>query len=205
MSSQALLEQLKQGIVALGDDPDKYPLELYLGYLNELVRWNKAYNLTAISDVEKMITYHILDSLSVLPYLNGTRCLDVGTGAGLPGIVLAIARPEMQWVLLDSKTKKVRFLHHIIQVLRPANVEIIHSRVEDYYPQQLFSTIISRAFSSLSNFYQITKHLAHESTHTLAMKGKTAEKELSDSGFGDCKIHKLLVPGVDSDRYIIIK
>ncbi len=205
MSSQAPLEKLKQGIVALGEDLDKHPLELYLGYLNELVRWNKAYNLTAITDVEKMITHHILDSLSVLPYLNGTRCLDVGTGAGLPGMVLALATPDLHWVLLDSKIKKVRFLHHIVQVLKPVNVEIIHSRVEDYHPQQCFSTIITRALSSLSNYYQITSHLADEDTHTLAMKGKTAEKELSDSGVGDCKIHKLMVPGIDSDRYIIIK
>jgi 16S rRNA (guanine527-N7)-methyltransferase len=205
LSSQALLENLKQGIVALGEDPDKHPLELYLVYLNELVRWNKAYNLTAIADIEKMITHHILDSLSVLPYLNGSRCLDVGTGAGFPGMVLAIARSDLHWVLLDSKIKKVRFLHHIIQIIKPTNVEIIHSRVEDYHPQQLFSTIITRALSSLSNFYRITKHLADEDTHTLAMKGKTAEKELSDSGMGNCKIHKLMVPGIDADRYIIIK
>jgi 16S rRNA (guanine527-N7)-methyltransferase len=204
LSTQVLLEKLKQGITDLGEDPHTHPIESYLAYLQELVRWNKAYNLTAHADIEKMITYHLLDSLSVLPYIYGKRCLDVGTGAGLPGMVLAMARPDIHWVLLDSKSKKVRFLQHIIQIIKPDNVEIIQSRVEDYHVDQAFSTIISRAFSSLSDFHKITSHIRGIDTQTLAMKGKYPEKELAELVNSDKTLHKLVVPGLDSERYIII-
>ena len=204
MSRQVLLEKLKSGITLLGEDPDEHPLESYLVYLEELIRWNKAYNLTAIQDIEAMITRHILDSLSILPYINGDRCLDVGTGAGLPGMVLAYARPDSQWVLLDSQVKKVRFLQHILQTQKPDNVTVVHSRVEDYQPDQLFTSIVTRAVSSLSEFYGMTAHLKDKNCQLMAMKGKFPEQELSAIQDVEYKVHELKVPGLDPDRFLII-
>ena len=204
MSKAVLLEKLKQGLVALGENPAKHPLQLYKAYMYELLRWNKAYNLTGIRDVEQMITHHLLDSLSVLPYLKGPRCLDVGTGAGLPGMILALARPDLQWVLLDSKSKKVRFLQHIVDTLKTANVEIVRSRVEDFRPDKTFSTIITRALTSLTDFYQMTEHLRDKEGQLLAMKGKYPDNELSQLGDVDSAIHELVVPGLGSERFLIV-
>ena len=204
MSAAVLLEKLKQGLVALGENPDKHPTQLYMAYMDELLRWNKAYNLTEIRDVEQMITHHLLDSLSVLPYLKGPRCLDVGTGAGLPGMILALARPDLQWVLLDSKSKKVRFLQHIVDTLKTANVEIVRSRVEDFRPDKTFSTIITRALTSLTDFYQMTEHLRDKEGQLLAMKGKYPDNELSQLGDVDSAIHELVVPGLGSERFLIV-
>jgi 16S rRNA (guanine527-N7)-methyltransferase len=204
LSAGDFLEKIEQGLVALGQDPDRHPTHLYLAYLDELLRWNKAYNLTAIRDREKMLSHHLLDSLSVLPFLNGEYCLDVGSGAGLPGMILALARPDLKWVLLDSKLKKVRFLQHIVHTLKPANVEIVHSRVEDYHPGQAFTCIITRALTSLHNFYRITGHLRGTGCHLLAMKGKYSDAELSAPGLGACVVHELTVPGLGSERFLII-
>ena len=204
MSAAVLLEKLKQGLVALGENPDKHPTQLYMAYMDELLRWNKAYNLTGIRDVEQMVTHHLLDSLSVLPYLKGPRCLDVGTGAGLPGMILALARPDLQWVLLDSKSKKVRFLQHIVDTLKTVNVEIVRSRVEDFRPDKTFSTIITRALTSLTDFYQMTEQLRDKEGQLLAMKGKYPDNELSQLGDVDSAIHELVVPGLGSERFLIV-
>ena len=152
MSGPSLSDTLTQGLRALGEDPAAHPCDTYLWFLGELAKWNKAYNLTAIRDPGQMLTHHLLDSLSILPYLQGQRCLDVGTGAGLPGLILALARPDTHWTLLDSKSKKIRFLQHVLYELKPSNVELALSRVEDYRPAQSFSTIVSRAFS-----YQVSR------------------------------------------------
>ena len=120
------------------------------GYLELLVKWNRVYNLTAIKDPKQMVTHHLLDSLSISPYLHGDRLIDVGTGAGLPGIPLAITHRHKQFVLLDSNVKKTRFCRQAAAELGLDNVEVVHSRVEDYRPERLFSSVISRAYTSLS-------------------------------------------------------
>ena len=204
MFAPSLSDTLKQGIQTLGEDPVAHPCETYLWYLQELSRWNKAYNLTAITDPMLMVTHHLLDSLSILPYLHGQRCLDVGTGAGLPGLILALARPETHWVLLDSKSKKVRFLQHILLELKPANIEVVLSRAEDYRPAEAFSTVVTRAFSSLANIYRITAHLKVKEGHLLAMKGGNSEQELAELTGVESKVVRLNVPGIDSDRNLII-
>lgn len=204
MSAQSLSDTLNEGLRELGEDPAAHPCETYLWFLQELARWNKAYNLTAITDPAQMLTHHLLDSLSVLPYVHGRRCLDVGTGAGLPGLILALARPDTHWVLLDSKSKKIRFLQHILLTLKSANIELVTSRVEDYRPAQPFSTIVSRAFSSLASFYRISAHLKAKDGHLLAMKGTYPVQELAELAEGAPEVVRLQVPGLDSERHLII-
>ena len=204
MSGPSLSDTLTQGLRALGEDPAAHPCDAYLWFLGELAKWNKAYNLTAIRDPGQMLTHHLLDSLSILPYLQGQRCLDVGTGAGLPGLILALARPDTHWTLLDSKSKKIRFLQHVLYELKPSNVELALSRVEDYRPAQSFSTIVSRAFSSLSNFYQLTAHLKAEDGQLLAMKGAVPLQEIAELPAMESTTVRLQVPGMDSERHLII-
>ena len=119
-------------------------------------------------------------------------------------MVLAFARPDSQWVLLDSQVKKVRFLQHILQTQKPDNVTVVHSRVEDYQPEQLFTSIVTRAVSSLSEFYGMTAHLKDKNCQLIAMKGKLPEQELSAIQNVEYKVHKLKVPGLDPDRFLII-
>ncbi len=204
MFDRQLSDTLKHGIHALGEDPAAHPCETYLWFLQELSRWNKAYNLTAITDPAQMLTHHLLDSLSILPYIHGQRCLDVGTGAGLPGLILALARPQTHWILLDSKSKKVRFLQHVLLELKPGNIEVVLSRAEDYRPAQLFSTAVTRAFSSLAEIYRITAHLIAKDGYMLAMKGGYPGQELAVLTGVESKAVKLQVPGLDSDRHLII-
>lgn len=175
-------------------------------YLQLLLKWNKAYNLTAIRDLETMRIKHIADSLAVDPYLHGDVILDVGTGAGLPGIPLAIANPQKQFILLDSNGKKVRFLRQVIQELELKNVQAVQSRVEEYQPNQSISTIISRAFASIYDMLQQTKHLANKDTQFLAMKGIVPQEELENlpTGFKLVAIHELKIPELHEPRCLIV-
>lgn len=204
MSFQALSNTLKQGIAALGEDPEAHPCDRYLWFLEELAKWSKVYNLTAITAPKLMLTHHLLDSLSILPFIHGNRCLDVGTGAGLPGMVLALARPDTHWTLLDSQTKKIRFLQHISLEIKSANIEIVHSRVEDYQPEQAFTTIVTRALTRLANFRRITAHLQGKDGYLLAMKGGYPDKELAEISTAGASVHELDVPGLDADRHLVI-
>lgn len=158
---------------------DLEPLtQTYLDYLLLLHKWNAAYNLTAVRDVPSMVDKHLLDSLHILPWLKGTRVLDVGTGPGLPGIPIAIAKPELQVVLLDANGKKVRFLHEVKRQLQLKNIEVVQFRVENYHPSHAFDTVVSRAFSSLEQMILWTKHLITEKGVWLAMKGRYPDAEL---------------------------
>ena len=208
MSAGQLAEQMSAGIEALGQQSRQHPVVQYVSYLRLLTQWNKTYNLTAVRDPEKMVTHHILDSLAVLPYLCGDHALDVGTGAGLPGLVLAMARTDMHWILLDSRQKKIRFITQAIMELRLANVETVCVRVEEYRPAALFTTVITRAFGSLVNFYESAKHLLAPAGVLLTMKGGDLSgeiEELQDSkdAPGFIRLHKLAVPGVAKDRCLV--
>lgn len=205
MSESRLTEILTQGLQQLGEDPSKHPIDTYFDYIRLLLQWNKTYNLTAITDPEKIITHHILDSLSVLPYVKGERCIDIGTGAGLPGCILALARPSQQWTLLDSNNKKTRFINQCKIELKQTNVTIVHGRVEDYQPNEQFQVIISRAFSSLDTYYQSVKHLKSTHGRILAMKGAMPKKEvtvLEKIGI-EVKVVAIQVPGLDAQRHLL--
>jgi 16S rRNA (guanine527-N7)-methyltransferase len=172
-------------------------------YLTLLDKWNQAYNLTAIRDKDMMISHHILDSLAIMPWLNGEKIIDVGSGAGLPGIPLALARPDLKIFLLDSNGKKARFLQEAKRVLNLKNVEVIQSRVEDYNPSFNFDTVISRAFSSIDNMLDKTNHLLADKGIWLAMKGQRPDSELSNIK-NSYQIKSYPVAFVDGERCCVI-
>lgn len=173
-----------------------------------LIKWNKAYNLTAVRDPDEMVSRHLLDSLSVVPYVAalGDSWLDVGSGGGMPGIPLAILFPERRFTLLDSNGKKTRFLTQVKLELKLDNLEVIHSRVEAVQPERPFAGIISRAFSSLEDFANWTRHLGDGETHWLAMKGLHPTDELValPADFRLDAEHALAVPGCQGQRHLLI-
>jgi 16S rRNA (guanine527-N7)-methyltransferase len=175
-----------------------------LAYLALLEKWNKVYNLTAVRDPAQMVPQHLLDALSIRPYLFGTRILDVGTGAGLPGIPLAIAEPDRDFVLLDSALKRTRFVTQAVGELGLQNVEVVQARVEDFQPARLFDTITSRAFTATEDFVTATAHLLVANGRLLAMKGKLPEQEINKlPKQWTCEAHKLVVPGVVGERHVL--
>jgi len=180
--------------------------DMLLAYLQLLMTWNKAYNLTAIRDPGEMIRLHLLDSLAVLPHISGKRLIDVGTGAGLPGIPLAIMCPERDFTLLDSNGKKTRFLFQARCDLGLSNLKEINSRVENHQPEVPYDAVLSRAFTSVADMVNKCSHLLSPEGLFLAMKGKFPQSELSEVG-KDYKVnasHTLQVPGVDGERHLIV-
>jgi 16S rRNA (guanine527-N7)-methyltransferase len=191
---------LAQGIADLSLN---MPIEPLLSYLDLLQKWNKAYNLTAIRDKADMVVKHCLDSLSIAQFVQGNRLLDVGSGAGLPGIPLALQNPERPIVLLDSNGKKTRFLREVKRQLRLSHVEIIESRVEAYHPEERFDTITSRAFSELTPMIQWTEHLIADHGIWLAMKGRHPDSELASLQYPHQVIH-YEVPYLPEERHCVI-
>ena len=200
--------ELRDGAAQLGIELSDFQQQRLLDYLVLLNKWNKAYNLTAVRDPAEMVSRHLLDSLSVVPYAasGGARWLDVGSGGGMPGIPLAILFPERQFALLDSNGKKTRFLTQVKLELKLANVEVIHSRVEAFHPERPFTDITSRAFSSLDDFANWTRHLSDGDTRWLAMKGVQPDDELQalpeDFQLERCVVLK--VPGCQGQRHLLI-
>jgi len=206
MPETRLANELRAGLGQLpGMDLETLQVSRLLDYLELLQRWNRTYNLTAIRDPAEMITRHLLDSLSVMPWIRGPRMLDAGTGAGLPGVPLAIARPELAITLLDSAGKKVRFLNHVARELHLENVHPVQARLESYEPEGAFETIVSRAFSSLAAFAGAARHLAR-TARLLAMKGRYPAEELGDlqAWVRVESVEKLTVPGLQEDRHLVI-
>ena len=171
-------------------------------YLELLSKWNKTYNLTAIKDYDEMVVKHILDSLSIKEYVAGNTIIDVGTGAGLPGLVLAIVFPDKHFTLLDSNGKKIRFLIQAIHELGLKNCATVQARAEDYKPEKTFDCVTSRAFADLKLMLDLTRHLAHENTVWLAMKGDVSDEELSH--IAHAKKINLSVPGLDEKRALVL-
>jgi len=176
-----------------------------LQYLELLRKWNKVYNLTAIRDAEQMLSHHLLDSLSIVPFVRGPRVLDMGCGAGLPGIPLALARPDLQVVMMDANAKKTRFVQQAITELNLDNAEAVHARAEDYTAPGGFDTVTSRAFSSLDDFLGLAAPYLRKGGQLLAMKGRypTQELELSFNQFRLIAVHQLEVPFLDSERHLV--
>ncbi len=198
-------ELLARGAAELGLQLSQAQREQLLAYLALMVKWNKAYNLTAIRDPAEMVVKHLLDSLAVLPHLQGGRVLDVGSGAGLPGIPLAIAAPGIDFTLLDSNSKKTRFLLQAKGELRLGNLSVVHSRVEQYRPGQLFDTVTARAFASLADLVTETAQLIVAGGCLLAMKGELPEAELAvlPPGFVVREIIPLTVPALQAQRHLV--
>ena len=182
IDAHALRRSLDGGLAGMTLDLDEQARERLIAYIGLLHHWNRSYNLTAVRDPRDMIYRHVLDSLTAMAYLRGKQCLDVGSGAGLPGLVLAVACPDQSWVLLDSNGKKCRFLSHAQAELGLGNVRVERSRVEDFHPEARFSTIISRALSNLANFVAGAGHLLAPGGCFLAMKGRNPERELPTLG-----------------------
>lgn len=180
-------------------------VQLLLKYLGLFEKWNKTYNLSAIRSQAQMVNLHLLDSLSVVPYLEGKTWLDVGTGGGLPGIPLAICLSNNNYTLLDSAGKKTRFLHQVVQELGLDNVKVINDRAENVQLEQGVDGIISRAFASINLMIECTAHLLNSSGQFWAMKGQIPHSELSQiqKGFIVDKVQALNVPGVDAERCLI--
>ena len=174
-----------------------------LEYLTLLAKWNKVHNLTAVRDKEEMVTLHLLDSLAVLPYIEKDNLLDVGSGAGLPGIPIALAKPEIQVTVIDSSHKKTSFLRQAKVELGIANLDVVCDRVESYRSDAGFNTIISRAFSDLSEFVRLTQHLLATDGSWLAMKGVYPYDELSQLNDIDAKVLPLTIPGLDVQRHLV--
>lgn len=194
--------RLQQGITKLGLNVTVEAQEKLIAYLQLMLKWNKAYNLTAIRELDSMVIRHVLDSLSILPFINQSPILDVGTGAGLPGIPLALCLPDHQFVLLDSNGKKTRFLTQAKIELGIENIEVIHSRIEDYQPDYRFEMITCRAFAALNTILDLTQHLVTSSTRVMAMKGKEEMPVLAE-GYTQLAQHELQVPWLDEERRLI--
>ena len=203
MSQQAILEQGIQDAKLAISAETQHKL---LGYLALMQKWNKVHNLTAVRDADEMVTLHLLDSLVVLPYVDAKNLLDVGSGAGLPGIPLALCLPDLQVTVIDSNSKKVSFMRQVKAELGITNLEVIGGRVEDIAPTRLFEIIISRAFSDLSLFISLTHHLLATDGKWLAMKGVYPEAELADllakTGVVASKVEVLNVPGLEAQRHL---
>ena len=199
-------EELSTGARQLGVDLTPAQHELLLGYLALLIKWNKAYNLTAVRDPDEMVSRHLLDSLSVMPFIENGRWLDVGSGGGMPGIPLAIARPDLAFTLLDSNSKKTAFLQQAAIELALPNIAVHCGRVEQYHPASGFTAITSRAFAELADFVGLSAHLLIDGGVWLAMKGLWPHEEIArlPASVRVEAVHRLQLPGLADERHLVV-
>jgi 16S rRNA (guanine527-N7)-methyltransferase len=199
---KSLLSQaLAKNNIQLSDETQ----QTVLHYLDLMQKWNRVFNLTNITDPREIIYLHVIDSLVMQPYIYGTRLLDVGTGAGLPGMILAITHPHLQWTLLDKNNKKTRFLTQVVAELSLKNVTVVHQRSEDFHPPQGFDMILSRAYGTLRMFLETTEHLLANQGIFVAMKGKYPIDELKEvpERFVLQKADRIEIKGMDIERHVI--
>jgi 16S rRNA (guanine527-N7)-methyltransferase len=204
-----MIDALTAGIDALRLDVDQAARQKLGTYVALLDKWNRTHNLTAIREPARMITHHLLDSLAVLPHLPegpGLHIVDVGSGGGLPGIPLAIARPAWRAALIDSNRKKAAFLNQAAIELPLANVEVVAARVEDYAPPARFDVVIARAYADLATFAAQARHLLAPGGQLVAMKGAHPREEIArlPRGIRVVATTRLDVPGVDGERHLVI-
>lgn len=200
---------LATGVAEMGLDVTAETQNKLLRYLALLQKWNKVYNLTAVRDPLEMVTLHLLDSLSVLPYVKAQSLLDVGSGGGLPGVVLAICQPTLQVTTLDTVQKKAIFMRQVKGEFGLDNLQVVHARVEKFNPTEKFEAIISRAFSEIALFVKLTQHLLAENGQWLAMKGQVPHEELTKVELESLNIRvqqiiPLNVAGLDAERHLVV-
>lgn len=198
-------DALREGLVALDLDLDDTTQAALLRYAMLLRRWNRVYNLTAVDDPGAIVTRHLLDALAVLPWVPEGRLVDVGSGAGLPGLPLALARPELDVTLLDASGKRVRFLRQAVIELGLANAHPLQARAEAHRPQRRYDAVITRAFANISDMLSACRHLVADAGVILAMKGQRPDEELAalppDIVLRD--VVPLAVPGLDAARHLV--
>jgi 16S rRNA (guanine527-N7)-methyltransferase len=201
---EPLRQRLRKGLTALNLTLDEAVVASLLDYVDLLLRWNAAYNLTAVRDAGEMITRHLLDSLAILPFVTGRSLVDLGSGAGLPGIPLALARPQLEVCLVDSNGKKARFLREAVRQLHLAHARVVEARVENVTGH--YDCVTARAFATLADMLAWGGHLLAGDGRWLALKGRFPQDELDDlpQGFAVEAVHRLVVPGLDAERHLVI-
>lgn len=201
-----LASKLAAGVELLGLQAMVKPemQEKCLAYMALMQKWNKVYNLTAVRDSEEMLVLHVLDSLSVLPFVEAGNVLDVGSGGGLPGLIIAITRPEVEVTTIDTVQKKAIFMRQVKAELGLSNAQVVHGRVEAYAPPTRFSQVISRAFSDIALFKQLTAHLIAPRGRWLAMKGVVPSDELAQAKVIPKEVIRLHVPYLQAERHLIV-
>jgi 16S rRNA (guanine527-N7)-methyltransferase len=197
---------LVAGLSALGIAPDQAVVQRLLDYLDLLARWNQTYNLTAVRDPDAMVTRHLLDSLAALPWVQGPRVADLGSGAGLPGIPLAILRPQVRFVLVEANGKKARFLRECVRRLALANVDVVEARAEGAAHDGRVDQVVARALAALPELAAYAAHWLEAGGQLLALKGPDWREELRGlpAGFEHIATHTLVVPGLDAGRVLVV-
>jgi len=205
VTRQGELELLTAGAGGIGIALTLGAAEALLKLVDELELGNAQFNLTAIRDRPGMLRKHVLDSLTMQPYLRGSRVADIGTGAGFPGLPLAIVDPKRRFTLVEGTGKKAKFAEQTALRLQCRNVQVLHGRAENYRPFELFDTVVARALSSLKDFAAYAGHLCAPDGRLLAMKGKRPDEEISQlpKSFRVLAVHRLKVPGLDDERHLV--
>lgn len=205
MTREAEHELLVAAARDLGIALGRPSAEALLRLVDELELGNAQFNLTGIRDRPGMLRKHVLDSLSLQPYLHGIRVADIGTGAGYPGLPLAIVNPQRRFTLVEATGKKARFVEQTVRSLGVGNVQVEHARAENYRPSELFDTVVARALSSLADFAACAGHLCAPGGRLLAMKGKRPDEEVAGlpKSFRVLAVHRLKVPGLDEERHLV--
>ena len=196
-------DQLTRGLQTINCELSDDQQRKLIDFIALINKWNRVYNLTAVRKKTEMVSRHLLDSLVTLPYVTGPRVLDVGSGAGLPGIPLAIARPDLDFVLLDSSSKKTRFMLQAVGELSLSNVRVEHCRIEDYQTDDLFNSVITRAFADTEKFLKLAGRKSTKDGQFLLMQGESASQDLPE-GFELKEKIQLAVPALTSERYLTI-
>ncbi|MDP9013631.1 MAG: 16S rRNA (guanine(527)-N(7))-methyltransferase RsmG [Pseudomonadota bacterium] len=205
MTREDEMDLLVAGAAELGVAVDRVRGETLLRLVDELEAANAQFNLTAIRDRPGMLRKHLLDSLSLQPYLRGMRLADVGTGAGFPGLPLAVVNPQRRFALIEATGKKARFVAQTAGRIGCSNAEVVHARAESYRPLELFDTVMARALSSLADFVAYAGHLCTPEGRLLAMKGKRPDEEMAaiPKSFRVVAVHRLRLPGLDDERHVV--
>ena len=195
---------MEAGLYALNVKATNQQVELWRNHLEMIVRWNRVYNLTSVDDPEKMLPIHLFDSLSIAPYVEGKKILDIGSGAGLPGIPLAVYNPNWQLTLIDASSKKIRFLRQVVIELELPQVKPVHERIEEFRSRERYDVIICRAYAPLGTFIEDTARILKANGKWLAMKGKFPGQELAAlKKYFAYTVTPLTVPGLDAERHLI--